>query len=285
MSRTAYLGSMGSFSSLAAVEMSGNDAEFVGLKNFGEVLESVSDGECDTAVLPVENTIAGSVSDSLDVLHRYPLLITAEHYLPVEQNLLVVDETVCIDQIAEVRSHQKALEQCTSFLLREMSPDIQLVADSDTVQSAIEVKQQANPSVAAIASGLAADVHGLHVVRSGIQDVTENYTRFVRVEPEGEYVRDEQADKCSLVLDIPHRKGSLLTIFQVLCDFEHNVMTASTRPIPDRLWEYFFFIDFVSEGGEENIDLAISALRSYTNECHVLGIYPNKSPMSWLDEN
>lgn len=282
MANVAYLGSMGSFSSLAALEMNDKDQNYIGYNTFLDVLDSVTKGESDIAILPVENTIAGTVSDSLDVLHKFPLSITAEHYLPVEQNLLVLNDTVKIEEITEIRSHQKAIEQCATFFREYLSPSINFVSDSDTVSSAIEVKERKDPSIAAISSNLAAEVHGLHVMHRSIQDKDENYTRFVKVVPEEKAYQKESDDKCSVVLDIPHRKGSLLNVFKILNDNGHNIMTANTRPIPERLWEYLFYIDFISEEGNDNIYRAIDDLKRFTNECHVLGIYANKSPMSWV---
>lgn len=155
-----------------------------------------------------------------------------------------------------------------------------MTAVSDTVKGVQEVAELNDPTIAAIAHAYTAELYGLHIAASSIQDTENNCTRFIKIEPKSGTEVPNSADKCSVALDLPHQKGSLLRAISIINEYEHNIMTATSRPMPNRPWEYVFYIDFISGNGQENIQKAISELEQFCNKCWVLGVYENKSPVT-----
>lgn len=283
MASIAYLGPEGSFSSFAAMEVAEPGDVICGYDKFYKIFESVAAHETDSAIVPIENTIKGMINDNLDLIRNYPLSITAEHYLPVEQSLVVLNEEVKIENIRTILSYDHALDQCREFFRRHVEISFVEEIVASTGAAAREVMERDDPSVAAIASTRAAPLFGLTVLEQGVQDVKNSFTRFVKVEPTNDdTLLPPEANKCSVLLDLPHRPGALLNTIKILTEHEHNIMTVMTRPIPNRLWEYLFYVDFISENGHDNIELSVAALKRFCNDCRVLGIYENKSPMPWL---
>lgn len=205
---------------------------------FEDVFQAVSRGECEFGILPIENSSAGSVTAVYDLMKRHQFYIARSVRVKVEHNLLVKPGTT-LDKITDLYSHEQAISQCSQFL--RSHPQITVHPYSNTAKSAQLVAQDTSPGTAAISSRECAQLYGLTVLESGIQNSQQNYTRFICITREP--VVYEKADKVSVMLSIPHTAGSL---YRVLSRFSYggiNLTKLESRPIPDTDFEFMFYFD------------------------------------------
>lgn len=205
---------------------------------FEDVFQAVSRGECEFGILPIENSSAGSVTAVYDLMKRHQFYIARSVRVKVEHNLLVKPGTT-LDKITDLYSHEQAISQCSQFL--RSHPQITVHSYSNTAKSAQLVAQDSSPGTAAISSRECAQLYGLTVLESGIQNSQQNYTRFICITREP--VVYEKADKVSVMLSIPHTAGSL---YRVLSRFSYggiNLTKLESRPIPDTDFEFMFYFD------------------------------------------
>ena len=253
---------------MAASAMVPGDFQAIHTSRFRQIFEMVSSGEADMGVLPLENALAGSVHENYDLLADFDLSIVGEYYCPVELHVMC-----CIpaaNQIAQVLSHPKALEQCSRFL--EAHQSWQQLNWSDTAGAALHVKEQGDPTMAALASEEAAKAFGLSIVHRSVQNHSVNSTRFVSLtrSPLGE----ARPTKCSLLCTLPHKPGSLACILSAIADQGGNVTKIESRPILGKPFEYRFYIDIVvAHEGPEALEKCIEASRHLSSSCRVIGRY------------
>jgi prephenate dehydratase len=264
--RIGFQGERGAYSEEATRALFGPGVEAVPCPSFRAVFEAIASGKVDGGAVPVENSLAGSVSDCVDLLLEFSLPITGELSLRIRHCLLAPAGATLTD-ITRVLSHPQALAQCAGFLRKH---GITPVADSDTAGSAKRVAEQAPPRTAAIASRTAAGLYGLTVVLEGIEDSPDNYTRFVSLgaTPTLQGTRS----KTALALTLENDPGSLHRVLGVFAARGLNVVRLETRP-RRRPWEYVFCLDL--EGPREEPRLA-EALDEATRLCRslqVLGSY------------
>ena len=205
---------------------------------FEDVFQAVSRGECEFGILPIENSSAGSVTAVYDLMKRHQFYIARSVRVKVEHNLLVKPGTT-LDKITDLYSHEQAISQCSQFL--RSHPQITVHPYSNTAKSAQLVAQDTSPGTAAISSRECAQLYGLTVLESGIQNSQQNYTRFICITREP--VVYEKANKVSVMLSIPHTAGSL---YRVLSRFSYggiNLTKLESRPIPDTDFEFMFYFD------------------------------------------
>ncbi len=270
MSTVSYQGIPGSFSHMTACTLFGAGAQLFGTSQFREIFERVSAGIDDAGVVPLENTLAGSVYENYDLLLHHPLQITAEHYLRVEHHLLALpgksgDERIrCLSRVF---SHQKALEQC-QLLFREFS-HLECSVHNDTAGAAKLVVDRADSSLAAIASEEAAKLYGLQILRRNVEDDPHNFTRFVVVSRAA--VRVVDANKCSIIFSLRHQPGSLVRVLDVLSRRGLNLTKIESRPIAGKLFEYNFYADFEFAAGQA--EAALEEISANTQSLQVLGLY------------
>lgn len=271
----AYQGVPGSFSHLAAGLYFGDKVMMLGANRFETLFKMVRDGEASHAVVPIENSLAGSVHENYDLLARYNLAVTGEQFLRVEHHLLAlpmkgIGAKERLQGLKRVVSHPKAFEQCQIFF--EDHPWLEKSIFSDTGGAARNIFQAQDLYSAAIASQQAAGLYGLEILRSNIEDNPNNYTRFLIVEKEPR--NSDGADKCSLIFSLPHTPGSLFLAMEILARNDLNVAKIESRPIHGKPFQYRFHIDF--EFAAERIVLARRALEDLgrsTVELKVLGFY------------
>lgn len=273
-----FFGIAGSFTHRAAtLYFDADAAEFAPKPSFASIFQAVSSGKCTYGVVPIENTLAGSVYENYDLLEASPLTIIGELTIRVSHNLLVSKElrSVPTDKrlrmITEVHSHQKALEQCSVFLEQHdwMVPH----GDTDTAKAALYVSEQHNPAIAAIGSEYAAARYGLDVLEQGIENNRYNFTRFLIV---GRERADAPANKCSVVAQLSHTTGSLNHVLQMLASHNNNLTKIESRPVQDNPFEYAFYIDFTF-GDHKELEVTIEALRQITVSLRILGIYQSST--------
>ncbi len=251
----------------------GWEATYRGYPSFAEVVAALVAGECDLAVLPVENTTAGSINQVYDLLQDSPVYVVGEETWRVDHALAALGD-VPVSSLTRVLSHPQGLEQCAAFL--RTLPAAVPVHVFDTAEAMRAVAEQGDPTWAAIGSPEAAEVHGLVVLRRGITDQAENFTRFLVLAREPAVVAPRVPSKTSLVLVTSHEEGALLRCLEVLARSQHSMTKLESRPRPGRPFEYLFFLDFEGNIAEPRTQQVVEELRRTALSVKLLGSYPAK---------
>lgn len=270
----AYQGAQGAFSDQAAKRHFSDrykQVDCIGFKTFEQAGEAVEDGTADYAILPIENTTAGSINDTYDLLANRSLHIVGEEVLHIVHCLMAPGE-VKLENIRRILSHPQAIAQCSKFLGALTRCKIE--SYYDTAMAAKKVKDEADLSQAAIASAYAAELYGLYVVKRDIANQPENFTRFVVVSREPVTVDAQIECKTSLVIATPHEHGALLKCLNVLDEHGINMSKLESRPRPRKPWQYQFFIDIEGNVNDPAVEKGLKELESKAVYLKVLGSYP-----------
>jgi prephenate dehydratase len=269
--KVAIQGELGSNSHMATVEMLGNlsGLEIIACTVSAQVLAKVVAGEVDGAVLPIENSLHGSVAEHYDLLLELPVRIDAESLLRIRHNVIAMPG-VKFGEVRRVMSHPVALSQCRKFLAAH--PEFEVVPFYDTAGSVKHLMSAGLRDAAGIAPELAAKVYGAEILVAGIEDHAENYTRFHLLRREDAAGRVVDADKMSLAFAIEHRPGTLVAALQRLAEAGVNLTKIESRPVPGSPWEYVFYVD-VRFDTAEKAEAALAALREHCRMVKVLGRY------------
>ena len=267
--RVAFQGERGAFSEEAAVKLLGEEIQLVPRPTFEALYSSIQDGLADTILAPIENSLAGSVHRSYDLLIASGLHIQAEVVIPIVHNLIGTPGAK-FDLITQVSSHPVALAQCERFFVSH--PSIKRVAADDTAGSVRDVMQAGDSTRAAIASRRAASVYGGTILREHLEDHPENYTRFLLLAPSDDV--PEKADKLSLILHLAHKPGSLCLALNAFARRNLNLLKIESRPIAGTPWSYCFYLDLQASLKDPNTVAALEELRQLTDSVKILGCYP-----------
>jgi len=272
MLRIGFLGPEGTFTQRAAlIYTSNNPAELVGLPSIRETLLAVQDGELDFAVIPLENSLEGSVNVVLDILAwEVDLLIIDELILPISQTLMVTPGARWQD-ITEVFTHPQSAGQCRLFLEKQL-PKAELYLKNSNAEGAQQAKKS-GITAGAIGPEQAAEIFGLEVVLRDIQDKDNNFTKFVVVGKKSVHSSAGQ-NKTSIVFTTEHKPGSLSCILDILSLWDINLSKIESRPSRGKFGQYIFFIDI--EGHMTNPDVrdALTMVKRKTTFYKFLGSYP-----------
>ena len=247
--KIAYQGEPGAFSEAAARRVD-PDAQLVPCRSFDEVFDAVQDGQTAYGVLPIENSIGGSIHRNFDLLLEHELPIVGEVELPVVHHLLAFANTT-LERVRRIYSHPQALAQCDRFL-RTLS-GVEIIATYDTAGSAKMIADQQMVDAAAIASARAAEVFGLVPLRSSIQDYEHNVTRFLVIGRQP--LSAALADKTSIVFALANEPGALFKALSVFALRGIDLTKLESRPIPGRPWEYLFYADLAAARDELPLSL------------------------------
>lgn len=272
-----YQGTEGAYSFLAAQKHfgpRGSDVRLQGCQSFVEMLEAVQAGDAHYAMLPIENTTAGSINEAYDLLAKMTLSLVGEEIQKVDHCLLALDD-VPLTKIRRIYSHPKALDQCTEFLRTLV--DCHIESYTDTAMAAQKVRDDNDLSQAAIASEEAARIYGLKVIRRNIANQPENFTRFVVVAREPMKFDTRIPCKTSVVFATRHEEGALLNCLNVLAEHHLNMTKLESRPRPHTPFEYLFYVDVDGNIGDTKVEGGLRALASKTSYMKVLGCYPSKT--------
>lgn len=267
--RVAFQGERGAFSEEAALKLLGDKIEVVPRPTFESLFSAVSEGAADCAVAPIENSLAGSIHRSFDLLLESQLQITGEVVIPIIHNL-IGPPAARLDRITTVESHPVALAQCEDFF--RAHPHIKRIATEDTAGSVREVVRQGDPSRAAIAGKRAAEIYGGNILREHLEDHRENYTRFFLLARSPELT--ERANKLSLVMQVAHLPGVLHRALGVFARRGINLMKIESRPIPGSPWQYRFYLDLEASLRDPGTEAALDELKQCTDRVRILGCYP-----------
>jgi prephenate dehydratase len=265
--RIAYQGEPGAFSEAAARQTS-PDADPVPCRNFEDVFEAVNRGQADYGILPIENSVGGSIHRNFDLLLEHGLPIVGEVELPVVHHLLALPGTR-IEQVKRIYSHPQALAQCDRFLRAQTG--VEVIATYDTAGSAKLIADEKMQDAAAIASLRAAEVFGLVALRSSIQDYQHNVTRFIIV---GEKpFSSRPADKTTIVFTLANEPGALFKALAVFALRGIDLTKLESRPYPGRRWEYLFYVDLAAARDDIACERALTHLGEFASMLRVLGSY------------
>jgi prephenate dehydratase len=269
--RVAFQGEEGAFSEAAAVQLLGGKIITVPRPTFDATFRAIADGAADALLVPVENSLAGSVVRVYDLLLESDLTIIAETILPIEMNLIACPGASIAD-IRSISSHPMALAQCERFFSQH--PRIKRLPAEDTAGSVRETLARGDKTHAAIAGKYAADRYRGVIIAEKIQDNAENFTRFVLLQPaqQIENAHSSQARKMSIAMRLAHRPGSLLSSLEPFARNGVNLLKIESRPIHGRPWEYQFFVDVEAET-VARLEQALQELRAAAHEVRVLGLY------------
>ncbi|SMC76692.1 bifunctional chorismate mutase/prephenate dehydratase [Papillibacter cinnamivorans] len=264
----AYQGLPGAYGEEAAALFFGKEASYIHTESFEGVFTVLSQGRADYGVVPIENSSTGAINAVYDLLGKYGFYIVGEQSVRVCHCLLAPRGAV-LDGIRQVYSHEQGFFQSEEYLRRY--PQWQRIPLLNTAEAARFVAESGDPARAAIASSRAADIYSLTVLAEGINFSDKNSTRFVVVSP-GMEIR-EGADKISALFTLEHESGSLYRALSIFAVSGLNLLKIESRPIPDRSWEYRFFVDFSGRLGEGGMDNVIRELRENSRSFQILGNY------------
>lgn len=266
--RIVYQGMEGAYGHAAALQYFGKDADIYHVVTFEEAMKEVQEGRADFGVLPIENSSAGAVIDNYDLQTKYSNYIVAEVLLPVSHALLGRPEAELSD-IRTVYSHPQALMQCSDFLGENRG--IRQISLVNTAVAAKKVVEDGDKTQAAIASEIAGELYGLKVLRRAIQNNKNNTTRFIILTNRPVYRKD--AGKISISFELPHHSGTLYNALDHFIFNGVNLMMIESRPIPERNWEYRFFIDIEGNLGDAAIRNALNGIGAEALNLRILGNY------------
>jgi prephenate dehydratase len=270
----AFQGEPGAYSELAAFEYFGREIKTIPCETFEDVFAAVSDVEDGTiyGLLPIENSLAGSIHRNYDLMLRHELHIVGEYHLRVSHCLMVLPG-VKIEDIQRVHSHPQALAQCEANL---KLLGTQRVAESDTAGSARLLHERNDRQAGALASRRAAEVYDLEVLADQMEDNPANYTRFLALAGKPLDVPNPQDSdfKTSIVFSLHNQPGMLFKALSVFALRDIDLTKIESRPIPGQLWEYMFYIDFAGHAQEQAGARAISNLKEFAPFLRNLGSYP-----------
>jgi prephenate dehydratase len=273
----AFQGARGAFSEEAARNLLGPGVIVLPCERFEDIFRGVKEGRAAGAVVPIENTLAGSVHENYDHLVNFELPIVAETNVRIVHNLIAL-KGVRFSGIKRVFSHPVALNQCRDFFAQ--NPLIERIPFYDTAGSVKMIAEEKLTDAAAIASSVAAEIYGAHILRRSIEDDRRNFTRFFLLRTP-EYARqhpirvDRRAPwKTSLVFSTRNVPGSLFRALSAFALRDLNLIKIESRPLRGKPWEYLFYLDFLGRADTPNARNALNHLGELADFLRVLGCYP-----------
>jgi prephenate dehydratase len=267
--RVAFQGERGAFSEEAAVKLLGDDVSLVPLPTFEAAFGAIAKGAADYVLAPIENSLAGPVHRSFDLLVESPLTIVGEVIIGIAHNL-IGPPGATFEEVAIVESHPVALAQCEEFF--SARPFLKRIATDDTAGSVREIVQAGDCKRAGIASRRAAEIYGGQVLREHLEDDPENYTRFLLLAPATETAPAE-ADKLSLVFRLAHLPGALYHALEPFARRNINLMKIESRPVRGHPWQYRFYLDLQATARDAEVAKALDELEKLAVDVRILGSY------------
>ncbi|HMA84393.1 MAG TPA: 3-deoxy-7-phosphoheptulonate synthase [Desulfosalsimonadaceae bacterium] len=266
--KAAFLGEIGSYSHKACVQYFGSQVTPLPVNSFKALFDAVKDGKTHFGIIPLENSLAGSVHENYDLLLAYDLRIVGEIMLRIQHNLIGHPGTDT-NRIKRIFSHPQVFQQCRQFL--EQHPDWEIVSVTDTARAVKQIKENGNLSDAAIAGMDAAETYGLSVLEAGIETNPRNYTRFVVISPHP--LNSGKKQKSSLIFSTGNKPGALFETLKVFADNKINLVKLESRPIHGKPWEYMFYVDLEGDIEDAPFKPVLEKLRKKTDYVKILGSY------------
>ena len=266
MKKVSYQGEHGAYSESAAKKFFNEEIETVPCNSFEDALKLTENGESDYSILPVENSIEGTVGQSIDAITHTKLRAIGEKYFKVEHCLISNSN---LDDIETVYSHPQALGQCSDFI---KSRELKTVPTYDTAGSVKIIKEINDAHSAAIASNDAGNLYNIPIVKEGIENNPNNYTRFLIFSKI--HLEKETNDKTSIIFSVKHEPGALHHILKEFNENEINLTKIESRPNKNTNWEYNFFVDFLGDSSNSKIKSVLDSIEKNTIFLKIIGSYP-----------
>ncbi len=266
MTKVSFQGERGAYSEAAAISFFDENLETLPLPTFADVLEYTTSDKTDYSVLPIENSIEGSVGESYDLLYSTSLNAIGEIYHKIEHCLIGRGS---LDQVDTVYSHPQALGQCRKFIQQN---NMKTVPSYDTAGSVKIIKEMNKENVACIASKNASEINQVPIIKEEIADNPNNYTRFLVLSKK--HGEKTQKDKTSIIFSIKHEPGTLFRIMEKFNEYSVNLTKIESRPKKDTTWEYNFYVDFEGNANDAKISEMINKIKENTLFLKILGSYP-----------
>lgn len=273
--KIVYQGDLGAFSYIAGLNFFGSKNKFWGVKKFEEIFLMIKNKKADFGVIPIENSIAGSIYENYDLLMKYNTNIVGELYLKIAHNLLGIKlnnltKLQRLKIIKKVFSHYKALEQCNKFFKKYNW--IEKIIFDDTAGSAKFVSASQNPSYGAIASRQAAKIYNLDIILKNIEDNKSNYTRFLIIT--NKKIKIINPNKCSLAFYLRHKPGTLYKALAFFAENKINLTKIESRPIIGKPFKYLFYLDFeLNKKNFPSLNNILKNLKKESSKITILGLY------------
>lgn len=274
--KIAIQGIKGSFHHQVVKEYFSENVDIDECLSFEELIDSLIAGKSDQAVMAIENSIAGPIIPNYALIDKNNLHIIGEHYLNIQQNLMALKGQK-IEDIKEVHSHPMALLQCMDFL--KQYPNIKLIEDKDTAETARRIQEKQLTGIAAIASVTASEMYDLDIIASSIQTIKNNMTRFVIIKKQNSFLPESEINRASIKFELDHKRGSLAAVLNVMSDCKLNLTKIQSLPKIETPWKYSFFVDVTFEKYED-FAKAKALLNIMAEYFKVLGEYKNTRPLS-----
>ena len=268
MRRVSFQGERGAYSESAAISFFG-EIETLPYQTFSEVLQSTAEGDSDFSILPVENSLEGTVGESSDLLYSTPLYVIGETYHRIEHCLIGRCE---LKDARTVYSHPQALGQCRNFIQKY---NMKTIPTYDTAGSVRIIGDLDQGGIACIASRMASEIYGVPVIMEGIADNRNNHTRFLILSKSG--CAASERDKTSIIFSVKHEPGALYKILENFAGKGANLTKIESRPKKETAWEYNFYVDFEGNKNEEDTARMLGRIRDDSIFFKVLGSYPMAS--------
>ena len=269
----AFQGELGAFSQVAIRQLLGENAKPVPCERFEQVFNQLKTSAVDYAVVPIENTLHGSVHENYDHLLNFDLPIIAETHVRIS-HCLIAAPGVTRPKLKRVYSHPVALNQCLKFF--SQNTDLQRIPFYDTAGSVKMLMEERLGDAAAIASSAAAEIYGARILKRNIEDERSNFTRFFLLCRPGH--RQPQSTskewKTSIVFSTHNVPGALFRCLSAFSLRDLSMAKIESRPLRGKPWEYLFYLDVLGQTGDQNVENALSQLREFSDMVRILGSYP-----------
>lgn len=265
----AYLGEVGAYSEEAAINYFGEKATLIPHESFHQIFQSVEEKRVDYGLVPIENSLAGSIHQNYDLLLHHNLSIVGEQYLRI-RHCLIVHPNAQITNIKKIMSHPQALAQCEQYI-RGLS-SVSTEPTYNTAGSVKMISESNDQTVGAIASRRAAQVYGMKIIDEDIEDNPANFTRFIALATDP--IEPRNNAKTSIVFSLNNEPGALFKALSVFALRDIDMTKIESRPQVGKVWEYLFYIDFKGSLLDQTVDRALEHLKEYALMLRVLGSYP-----------
>lgn len=265
MVRVSFQGERGAYSEAAALDFFDNEVETVPMPTFSDIIQNTEKDKTQYSILPVENSLEGSVGESYDLLLSTILNVVGETYYRIRHCLIGFDS---LEKIDTVYSHPQALGQCRKFI---QDNNLKTVPSYDTAGSVKIIKKLNKKNVACIASKRAAEIYSVKVVKEGVEDKQANYTRFLILSKNK--TQETGKDKTSIIFSIKHEAGALYQVIEKFHQYNVNLTKIESRPNRSTPWEYNFYVDFEGHRDNSKISEILSKLKDDTIFLKILGSY------------
>ncbi|GAB4367941.1 MAG: prephenate dehydratase [Bryobacter sp.] len=270
--RAGFQGERGAFSEIAVRQLLGSESDPVPFERFDQVFAALVEKKIEAAVIPMENTLHGSVIENFDHLLTYDVEVVGETSVRIVHNLIALPG-VAFKDITEVYSHPVALNQCLRFF--QTNPQLERKTFYDTAGSVKMLAETKRRDAAAIASNLASDLYGARILKRGIEDDRANFTRFFLLQRRGDKVKGKMppSKKVSLAFSTKNEAASLFRALAALALRDLSLTKIESRPLKGKAWEYMFYVDFEGQLKDERVQNALRHLEEATDFLKVLGAY------------